>query len=127
MRPVNLFLSESGVLKVGYYGLITQAECFSIKEEDCDGLRSFAPEVSSGVRKMKSDVWSLGITLIEMMGIMPYVKYPNGWLPTLYGEFELPCTRRAMKSTALVDFLDKCFRREVERWSMNELMNVSGM
>ena len=124
---MNLFLTEGGVLKLGYYGLTTQSECYKGKRTDIDGVRTFAPEVRAGRYEMKSDVWSLGITLIEMMGIMPYVKYPNGWLPTLYGEFELPCTRRAMKSTALVDFLDKCFRREVERWSMNELMNVSGM
>ena len=45
MRPVNLFLTEDGVLKVGYYGLTTQVDCYFIKEEDCDGVRSFAPEV----------------------------------------------------------------------------------
>ena len=29
---MNLFLTEDGVLKLGYYGLITQAECYSIKK-----------------------------------------------------------------------------------------------
>ena len=42
---MNLFLTEDGVLKLGYYGLITQAECYSIKRKDCKGIRSFAPEV----------------------------------------------------------------------------------
>ena len=45
---MNLFLTEDGVLKLGYYGLTTQAECYSIKEMDCDGIRSFAPEVFRG-------------------------------------------------------------------------------
>ena len=72
MRPVNLFLTEDGVLKLGYYGLTTQAECYSIKKENCDGIHSFADEVFEGRYEMKSDVWSLGIALIEMMGIRPY-------------------------------------------------------
>ena len=50
MRPVNLFLTEDGVLKMGYYGLFTQAECYDIKGTNCDGIRSFAPEVFRGGR-----------------------------------------------------------------------------
>ena len=29
---MNLFLTEDGVLELGTYGLITQAECYSMKE-----------------------------------------------------------------------------------------------
>ena len=58
---MNLFLTEDGVLKLGYYGLISQAECYSIKKTECDGVRSFAPEVFGGKYEMKSDLWSLGI------------------------------------------------------------------
>ena len=47
---MNLFLTEDGVLKLGYYGLITQAECYSIKKKNCDGIRSFAPVVFKGMR-----------------------------------------------------------------------------
>ena len=72
---MNLFLTDDGVLKLGYYGLTTQAECYSIKQEDCDGIHSFADEVLKGEYDMKSDVWSLGISLIELMGIVPYVMY----------------------------------------------------
>ena len=57
---MNLFLTEEGVLKLGYYGLTTQSECYSIKKRDCEGLRSFAPEVFKGEYEIDSDVWSLG-------------------------------------------------------------------
>ena len=127
MRPVNLFLTEDGVLKMGYYGLTTQAECYSIKKTDCDGIRSFAPEVFRGGYEMKSDVWSFGIALIEMMGITPYVKYQTDDLPTMNGRFEYPFRGNAIKSFGLVDFLDKCFQRVDKRWSVNELLNVSVM
>ena len=69
---MNLFLTEDGVLKLGYYGLTTQAECYSIKKMDCDGIRSFAPEVFRGEYEMKSDVWSFGACLFELARVEPY-------------------------------------------------------
>ena len=126
MRPVNLFLTEEGVLKLGYYGLTTQSECYSIKKRDCEGLRSFAPEVFKGRYGIQSDVWSLGIVLIEMMGITPYAGDDFDYIPTL-SDVKLPFDQRDIKSEELVDFLRKGFQRVNKRWSVNELMNVSGM
>ncbi len=128
MRPVNLFLTEDDVLKLRYYGLTTQAECYSIKKTDCDGVRSFAPEVFKGYYEMKSDVWSLGTALMEMMGIRPYYWRDNDDLPTMNGSFELPYKRDTIKKSELVNFLKKCFEKRMrKRWSVNELMNVSVM
>ena len=127
MRPVNLFLTEEGVLKLGYYGLTTQAECYSIKKKDCEGVRSFALEVFRGEYEMKSDVWSLGIALIELMGIRPYFGYKNNSLPTMHGRFQLPFKRDTIKSSELVDFLQRCIQKKDDRWSVNELLNVSVM
>ena len=126
MRPVNLFLTEDGVLKLGYYGLTTQAECYSIKGTNCDGIRSFAPEVFRGKYGMKSDVWSFGIVLLEMMGLTPYYGYETDELPTKNGYLRLPFDKNAIESEELLDFLKKCFLKK-ERWSVNELMDVSGM
>ena len=128
MRPVNLFLTEDGVLKLGYYGLTTQAECFSIKKKDCDGIRSFAPEVFRGEYEMKSDVWSLGTALLELMGMTPYYWCDNGHLPTMDDDFRLPFHDEDIESANLTDYLKKCFEERVsERSSVNELLNVSVM
>ena len=125
---MNLFLTEDGVLKLGYYGLTTQAECYSIKETDCDGLRSFAPEVFRRKYEMKSDVWSLGIVLLEMIGLTPFVGYRNSQLPTTKGLLELPFDENRIKSLELFHFLKSCFEKEVrDIWSVNELLNVSVM
>ena len=125
---MNLFLTEDGVLKLGYYGLTTQSECYSIKKKECDGVRSFAPEVFRGAYEMKSDVWSFGTTLLELMGIIPYYWCDNDHLPTMNGGFELPFKRDTIKSSELADFLKKCFEERVrERCNVNELMNVSVM
>ena len=123
---MNLFLTEDGVLKLGTYGLTTQAECYSIKGTNCDGIRSFAPEVFRGKYGMKSDVWSLGIVLLEMMGLTPYYGYETDELPTKNGYLRLPFDKNAIESEELLDFLKKCFLKK-ERWSVNELLNVSGM
>ena len=125
---MNLFLTEDGVLKLGYYGLTTQAECYSIKKMECYGVRSFAPEVFEGEYDTKSDVWSFGIALVELMGIAPYYGNDNGDLPTMNGRFELPFKADTIKSSELADFLKKCFEKIVsKRWSVNELLNVSVM
>ena len=124
MRPVNLFLTEDCVVKLGYYGLTTQAECYSIKGTNCDGIRSFAPEVFRGKYGMKSDVWSFGIVLLKMMGMTPYYGYETDELPTKNGYLRLPFDKNAIESEELLDFLKKCFLKK-ERWSVNELMNVS--
>ena len=126
MRPVNLFLTEDGVLKLGYYGLTTQAECYSIRKTDCYGIRSFAPEVFKGEYEMKSDVWSFGTVLLEMLGITPFVEYATDKLPTMNDDFEPPFDEDSIESSELVNFLNKCFEEKVsERSNVNELMNVS--
>ena len=126
MRPVNLFLSEDGVLKLGYYGLAIQAECYSIKKTHCEGLRSFAPEVFEGGYEMKSDVWSLGIVLVELMGMTPYYWCNSGRLPTMNGDYKLPFKTDTIKSSELADFLKECLV-VFFRSSVNELLNVSVM
>ena len=127
MRPVNLFLTEDGVLKLGYYGLTTPTECYSIKEMECEGLRSFAPEVFEGKCYLDSDIWSFGIALLEMMGITPYSWCKNNSLPTMGRSTTLPFGDDAIESSELVDFLKKCLTDVDDRWRVDELLDVSGM
>ena len=125
MRPVNLFLTEDGVLKLGYYGLTTLSECYSLEIMNCDGVRSFAPEVFEGEYEMKSDVWSLGITLIEMMGLTPYYRCENNGIPAVDGSSKAVFDKEEIESRELFDFLNKCFQKNTVRWSVNELLTVS--
>ena len=123
---MNLFLTEDGVLKLGYYGLTTQAECYSIKRMDCEGIRSFGPEVFKGEYEMKSDVWSFGIALIEMMGITPYVESENNCLPTMGRYYKYPFNEYDMEtSEILIDFLQDCFECVHARQDVKWLLNVS--
>ena len=125
---MNLFLTEDGVLKLGYYGLTTQAECYSLKIVHCNRFLRFAPEVFEGEYEMKSDVWSFGIALIEMMGIAPYYSLRNDSLPTKVCDDYPPFKESDIESEELVRFLCECFQKNTSaRWGVNELMNVSEM
>ena len=121
---MNLFLTEGGVLKLGYYGLTTQRELYYNKESDWIGVRTFAPEAKRGKYEMKSAVWSLGMALIEMMGIIPYAE----WDDTIHkenGSAKLPFNSLTIKSDELLSFLLGCFQWVNERRSVKELMDVS--
>ena len=124
---MNLFLTEDGVLKLGYYGLITQLECYSIKKLKCNGLRSFAYEVFRGNYEVRSDVWSFGVALIEMMGMTSYDGCDKNGLPTVRRILDLPFDIGVINSSDLIYFLQNCFERVSERRSVKELMNVSVM
>ena len=59
VKPTNLFLSERGVIRVGDYGLSAQ-----LNSHGC--VQYMAPEVFENRMSMASDVWSLGISAIEL-------------------------------------------------------------
>ena len=76
--------------------------------------------------ELKSDIWSLGISLIELaQGKNPYDGFSStrvtkavcyGSIPSLSSEWSDP----------FVDFVSKCLVRDVnERASVDELMNVT--
>ena len=114
------------MLKLGCFGLVTEADYYSVRMMKHRGIHYFAPEVLYGEYSMKSDVWSFGILLIEMMGITPYYWVDLKSVRNEIGYSELPFDKCDIESKELLDFLMKCFVKDVdERWSVNELMNVS--
>ncbi|KAM7454252.1 hypothetical protein BLSTO_04991 [Blastocystis sp. subtype 1] len=123
VRPVNLFLTVDGMLKLGCYGLTTQAEFYSIKREDCDGGYSFAPEVEKGEYEMKSDVWSLGSALTSMTGTTPYACYVVDILPRGKGRYVLVFDKDANVPKEVVNFLQKCIQKKEDRSNVSELMD----
>ena len=75
---MNLFLTEDGMLKLGAYGLTTQAECYSIKR-DCIGVHILDLEVY----ERKSAVWSFETAFIEVTDMNSCIGHQNGRLPIM--------------------------------------------
>ena len=77
---------------------------------------------------MKSDVWSLGISLIELAeGKNPFEGLTSYAIThIILTDALFPSLSSEKWSAAFVDFVNKCLMRDVsERWSVKQLMEVS--
>ena len=87
-----------------------------------------APEVYYGRTELKSDVWSLGLSLIEIAeGRNPFEGCTIYAITRIVcSDVPLPSLSSEKWSAAFVDFVNKCLMRDVsERWSVKQLMEVS--
>ena len=126
-----MLISTSCLIKLGDFGLAEQLNHSSSRRSNICGTPLYmAPEVFDGQTVMKSDVWSLGISLIELAeGKNPY-NDGYGSPATVMKRIcmDAPPTLSSYGwSAGFVDFVNKCLKREMsERWSVNELMEVNG-
>ena len=118
------------MIKVGDFGLAVQLEhSCSRRDTTCGTSQYMAPEVYEGKTVLKSDVWSLGISLVEMAeGKNPYQSYTE--MASIMGAVcnnNPPSLTSSVWSGAFVGFVKRCLVKNVnERASVKELMEVSG-
>lgn len=123
-----MFLSEAGVVKLGDFGLAIQLEhSLSKRATTCGTSMYMAPEVYKENGVLKSDVWSLGMSVIEMAeGKHPYDGLSPYEVMNHLFHVSPPTLSSPGWSSDLVDFVGKCLVGEPEkRASVNELMEVS--
>ena len=94
-----------------------------------DALLYQAPEVFKDGAELKSDVWSLGMTMIEMVGGRnPYVGLTSTEFKNELLNKRPPSLTPSGWSNDLVDFVKKCLVKDVnERASVEELLKVSAV
>ena len=110
------------MVKVCDFALAIQRNQKSI----CGTPAFMAPEAFEGREEPKSDVWSLGITLMELAeGKNPYAGYSTEVVKRKVQKDKSPALSSSKWSVELVDFVNRCLKKEVkERASVNELMSV---
>ena len=93
----------------------------------CDALLYQAPEVFKDGIELKSDVWSLGMSMIEMVGGRnPYVGLTSTEFKNELLNKRPPSFSSSGWSDDLVDFVKRCLVKDVnERVSVDELLKVS--
>ena len=89
-----------------------------------------APEAFDSDGTMKSDVWSLGITLIELTErINPYEFDACSRGATVHMfDRSVPSPSSEKWSAECVDFVSRCLVKDVnKRWNVEQLMEVRGL
>ena len=106
-------------MKLSDYGLM------HVKENRSTILHK-APEAFNR-RELKSDVWSLGIVLIELVeGEHPFKDINVSRVEKHVRNKDSPSISRRKWPAAFADFVSKCLVKDVsERWSVRQLMDVS--
>ncbi|XP_064031996.1 serine/threonine-protein kinase PAK 3-like [Pogoniulus pusillus] len=127
IKSYNILLGMDGAVKVADFGLCVQLTCEKSKMRECVGTPHWmAPEV---VKREpygpKVDIWSLGITAIEMAeGEPPYSHEQYSRVGTLIATKGSPELQNpGQLSAELLDFLQHCLEVDVQRrWSAKELL-----
>ena len=116
------------MIKLGDFGLAVQLEhSCSKRNTTCGTSWYMGPEVYEEEACLKSDVWSLGISIIEMAeGRNPFAGMTSAKIMNLVLNKSPPSLSSSGWSSDLVDFVSACLVKDVnERASVDELLEVS--
>ena len=99
---------------------------YSVRPTSCGTSWYMAPEVYDGKTQLKSDVWSLGISLMELAEAKnPYADCTSAMVMKRVCMEDPPSLSSSKWSSAFVSFVNRCLQFDVEkRASVNELLEV---
>ncbi|XP_062993321.1 membrane-associated tyrosine- and threonine-specific cdc2-inhibitory kinase [Elgaria multicarinata webbii] len=79
VKPANIFLSSSNVCKLGDFGLMLELDSGDLSDAQEGDPRYMAPELLSGEYAKAADVFSLGVTILEIACNMELPNGGEGW------------------------------------------------
>lgn len=130
VKPSNILINREGRVKICDFGISGHLVDSIAKTKDAGCRPYMAPEridpkdTDNGY-DIKSDVWSLGITLMELaMGEFPYAKWENPFMMIKQVVMEAsPKLPTDQFSPEFCDFVDKCLIKDsTERWNYVQLL-----
>jgi serine/threonine-protein kinase len=105
LRPANVFVTERGLLKVGDFGTSRFLELAAIGTTVIGSPPYMAPEQFEGRAVFASDLYSLGVSMYQMLtGVLPYETPSPADLDRLRrGELVTPPRRRNAQIPPVID------------------------
>ncbi|XP_044303887.1 membrane-associated tyrosine- and threonine-specific cdc2-inhibitory kinase [Varanus komodoensis] len=79
VKPANIFLSSSNSCKLGDFGLMLELDSGDLSDAQEGDPRYMAPELLCGEYTKAADVFSLGITILEISSNMELPNGGEGW------------------------------------------------
>lgn len=128
IKPENILLNESGICKIGDFGkamlLDYDSECFSFEYDNIEGdSRYMAPELLSSPPTTKADIYSLGITLLEIATTIELPSRGEVWQSLREGNIPEEITKGL--SAPLTKIIEECLRPDPElRPTASELLSL---
>ena len=122
----NIYLDRiSGNLKIGCIGSIESLPLGSDHFEKYAGTPEFmAPEVNEGKYNFKSDIYSLGLSLIELLTVQKPYKECEGSLNIYINKKKgiMPESFKLIKDKGIREFIMLCLSKESKRPTAKELL-----
>lgn len=130
IKPSNILINSTGEIKVcdfGISGFTTNSVCSTFK--GCQRYmppEKINPDLAKNGYSIKADIWSLGISLIEIAtGVHPFAEVTFlGLIKRITSDDPSPTLDREKYSEDLCSFVDKCLFKEADkRSSCADLLN----
>jgi serine/threonine protein kinase len=131
LKPANILLNSSGEPKIADFGVSAELS-ETLRRQTTIGTPVFmAPEIIEGKKyNSKVDIWSLGITVIEMsQGFLPYRDVPLMRAISLIVQNPSPTFEEPNKySEDIVSFVAECLVKNPDtRKPAPDLLNVDSL